>query len=479
MILNKDQINRYMRHIIMPEISGQGQKRINESAILIYSETVKDALPLVLYLAASGIGHIFCDFDDKDYYESLFFSAKDLNGDISIELINKKSPHEVENSEKVCRIILGSLGFVSKIMNNAVYYENENVFIPSIIAVPNQWRGLLQTFDIYDAYKEFALTMSESKFPERTAEGTVSKSFLGTLCAIEVIKLVLRIGELNKNSLYFDLLHMEFVEAEAVETGLFLDRTAECKDNDWSKTRGKINNLKVLIVGAGGLGSPVALALSMVGIGTIGLVDYDTVEISNLNRQILHSTSRIGQSKVKSAEVFLKSINPQIDIVLHKDRLSRDNAKDIIRNYDIVVDGLDNFPTRYLLNDACFFMNKPMIEAGVLRFSGLSTTIIPREGHCYRCLMPEMPQQGSGQSCEESGILGPVPGVMGSIQAAEAIKIAAGIGTTLRDRILYFDALNTKFTLIDLDKNSYCPLCGDKPIIDSLQEYDQSCDSMS
>ncbi|MDW7668598.1 MAG: HesA/MoeB/ThiF family protein [Bacillota bacterium] len=483
MILTKEQINRYMRHIIMPEISGPGQKKITESTVYVYAENVKDVFSLILYLSASGVGRIFCYFDNKDDYEMLFHDAEDLNNDIVIKLKNKKLVNEGEhlknagNYESVIRIFLGSFEFIEKSITTVIDNENKNTFVSTILAGTNKWRGILQTFDSFGALNEFAEKISNKKVFENINDNIFSTSLLGTLCTIEVIKIVLGIGELHKDLLYFDILSLEFLKIEFAKTNLYLNKVAENKYDDYSSIREKIHDLKVLIVGAGGLGSPVALALLKSGIQTIGLVDYDTVEISNLNRQILHSTSRIGQSKVESAKTFLKKVNPHINIITHNEKFTKENAMDIISNYDIIVDGLDNFPTRYLLNDACFFMKKPMIEAGVLRFTGLNTTIIPEEGHCYRCMMPEMPEQGSIPSCEESGVLGPVPGVMGAIQAAEVVKLASGVGDTLKDKIIYFEALDLNFSVLNLEKNINCPLCGNNPTINILQEYEYNCDS--
>jgi len=242
---------------------------------------------------------------------------------------------------------------------------------------------------------------------------------------------------------------------------------------DYKKAEEKLSNAKVLIVGAGGLGSPSSLALAMAGVGSIGLVDSDVVEISNLNRQVLHASSRIGISKAESAKFMLTSINPKININTYIENLSKENAKEIIDNYDLVISAVDNIQTRYLINDSCYFMKKPVIEAGVLRFDGTNTTIIPDEGHCYRCLYPNL--NTNGMSCAETGVLGAVPGLMGFIQAVEAYKVITGLGTNLRNKILLFDGLGMEFNVINLDKNPDCPLCGNNPTIEKLQDYTFRC----
>jgi len=228
----------------------------------------------------------------------------------------------------------------------------------------------------------------------------------------------------------------------------------------------KLSKARVLIVGAGGLGSPAAIALAMAGIGTIGLADSDIIEASNLNRQILHRESRIGMLKAESARLSLSKMNPGIRINTHVEYLSRENVNEIIKDYDIVVAAVDNFSTRYLLNDACFFMKKPLAEAGVLKFDGTATTIIPEQGHCYRCLYPNLNERLINPT--EKGILGAIPGVMGFIEAVEVFKIITGAGRPLKNRIILFDGTDMEFDSIDIDKNPDCPLCGSNPTITCL-----------
>lgn len=480
----------------MPEISGVGQKILLESTAFIYGETVNDISPLIYYLAASGIGHIYCYFQNDDDYEILFDNIRDLNNDIIIGFIYEQSLFEIkelvhtDNSGAICRVFLGSIGFISKISNNIINLENEKIFIPTIIALKNQWKGTLQTFDNFDELNAFIemisnkcsyLKSGSDKTHSDNFDGSIfSTSILGALCSIEFLKLCLNIGEIHKDLLYFDILSMEFKKMNDINSDFYIDKLLSNYYDDLSSSyddKKKLSECKVLIVGTGGLGSPAALALSMARIGTIGLIDYDRVEISNLNRQILHSTSRIGLPKVDSAKSFLEKINPSLKIITYNNAFSKDNAVEIINSYDIIIDGVDNLPTRYLLNDACYFMKKPMIEAGVLRFSGLNTTIIPDAGHCYRCVFPGIPKTGSSPSCGESGILGPVPGVMGFIQAAEAIKVITGKGYILKDKLLYFEALDLEFTIMELNKNPDCHLCGKNASINSLHEYKFTCEN--
>ena len=232
---------------------------------------------------------------------------------------------------------------------------------------------------------------------------------------------------------------------------------------------------KVLLLGAGGLGSPSAYYLAAAGVGTLGLVDDDVVDASNLQRQILHNTTRIGISKVESAQKTLTELNPDVRVVPHQVRLTSDNVLDIIKDYDVIVDGADNFPTRYLLNDAALMLRKPVVHASIFRFEGQMTTFLPYDGPCYRCLYPEPPPAGMAPSCNEAGVLGVLPGVVGVLQATEAVKILLGIGQTLSGRLLIYDALASRFRELKLRRDPQCVVCSDekKPI--ELIDYEAFC----
>ena len=237
----------------------------------------------------------------------------------------------------------------------------------------------------------------------------------------------------------------------------------------------KLKAARVLCVGAGGLGSPLALYLTAAGIGTLGLVDFDVVDSSNLQRQIIHSTKDIGRKKLDSAAEKLTALNPSVNVVKHDTALSSANALDIIRNYDIVADGTDNFPTRYLVNDACVLAGKPNVYGSVSRFEGQASVFAAREGPCYRCLYPEPPPPGLVPSCAEGGVLGIVPGLVGIIQATEVIKLILGKGEPLIGRLLLVDALAMRFREVKLRKNPDCPVCGQDPTITQLIDYQQFC----
>lgn len=238
----------------------------------------------------------------------------------------------------------------------------------------------------------------------------------------------------------------------------------------------KIKGTSVLCIGAGGLGSPIAMYLAAAGIGKLGLVDFDTVDFSNLQRQIIHGTEDVGRHKGESARDTIKSINPNVEVVLHSVRLSADNAMDIIKDYDIVVDGTDNFPTRYLTNDACVLLKKPNVYGSIFRFEGQASVFAPHlGGPCYRCLYPEPPPPGMVPSCAEGGVLGVLPGIIGCIQTNEILKLAMGKGTPLINRLLLFNALDMKFKELKLRRDPACPICGDNPTIKELIDYEVFC----
>ncbi len=236
----------------------------------------------------------------------------------------------------------------------------------------------------------------------------------------------------------------------------------------------KLMQAKALIIGAGGLGSPAAVYLSLAGVGTVGLVDFDVVELSNLQRQILHHTPDVGRPKLESARDNIHAYNPDVNVVLHEVRLESDNAMDIISQYDLVVNGADNFATRYLVNDACYLLNKPLVDGSILIFDGQATVFLPGQG-CYRCLFPSPPPPGMVPNCAEAGVLGALTGLVGSIQATEALKHFLGIGDSLSSRLLLIDALSMNFREVKLKRNPNCPLCGDNPTVTELIDYEVFC----
>jgi adenylyltransferase/sulfurtransferase len=237
----------------------------------------------------------------------------------------------------------------------------------------------------------------------------------------------------------------------------------------------KLKAAKVLLVGTGGLGAPLGLYLAATGIGRIGLVDFDVVDFTNLQRQVIHFTKDVGRPKIDSAAEKMQAINPNVEIVKHEVALSSENAMEILKDYDLVVDGTDNFPTRYLVNDACVLLGKPNVYGSIFRFEGQATVFAYQGGPCYRCLYPEPPPPGLVPSCAEGGVLGILPGTIGLIQATEAVKLILGIGEPLVGRLLLYDALGMHFRELKLRKNPECPICGDHPTITKLIDYHQFC----
>jgi adenylyltransferase/sulfurtransferase len=237
----------------------------------------------------------------------------------------------------------------------------------------------------------------------------------------------------------------------------------------------KLKQAKVAMIGAGGLGAPLGLYLAAAGVGRLGLVDFDVVDASNLQRQVIHGTKDIGRKKLDSAEDRMRDINPHIEIEKFDTGLTSGNAFDILRDYDLVVDGTDNFPTRYLVNDACVLLNKPNVYGSIFRFEGQATVFAYQDGPCYRCLYPEPPPPGLVPSCAEGGVLGILPGIIGVVQATEAVKIILGIGETLKGRLLLYDALTMRFRELKLRRDPDCPICGDHPSVKKLIDYQEFC----
>ncbi len=241
----------------------------------------------------------------------------------------------------------------------------------------------------------------------------------------------------------------------------------------------KIRAASVLCVGAGGLGSPVALYLAAAGVGRLGILDFDRVDLSNLQRQLLHGTPDVGRLKVDSARETIQRLNPEVEVVTFPLRLNRDNALDLLRPWDIIVDGTDNFPARYLTNDACVMLGKPNVYGSIFRFEGQASLFAPHlGGPCYRCLFPEPPPPGSAPSCAEAGVLGVLPGIIGTIQATEALKLALGCGESLLNRLLLFDALGMRFREIKVRPDPGCPVCGKNPSIKELIDYTLDCQTI-
>jgi len=237
----------------------------------------------------------------------------------------------------------------------------------------------------------------------------------------------------------------------------------------------KLLDAKVLLIGAGGLGSPTAFYLAAAGVGTIGIVDHDVVDMSNLQRQILHTNDRVGMPKVESARLALNALNPDVNVVGYQERVSSENVMRLFADYDVIVDGCDNFPTRYLVNDACVMLNKPNVHGSIFQFEGQASVFYPGKGPCYRCLFPEPPPPGAAPSCQEAGVLGVLPGLVGCVQALETIKVLLGAGRPLIGRMVYFDTLSMEVRVHKLRKDPECPMCGEHRTITQLIDYEEFC----
>jgi len=441
----------------MPEIGKKGQMKLLVSSISIYGENVMVLLPLTLYLAAMGIGKINFYIEDNNGYDLLISQVMDLNNDIKIELIENR----IIVSDY--RIVLGNFFFIKR---TTELLNNDIKFTPTIFSLINQFKFAVNSIKDTNELLDFIKLINQDTTDVSSYH--FASALSGTICSIEAAKQILNIGSPLKEILLFDLYNMNinlYTRNEADKAVEILFKNEEINNNIVAE---KFAKAKILVVGVGGLGSPSSLALAMAGVGTIGLVDSDVVELSNLNRQVLHATSRIGLPKAESAKYLLNIINPQIIINTYIENLTKENARRIISEYDLVISAVDNIQTRYLINDVCYFMKKPVVEAGVLCLDGTNTTIIPDEGHCYRCLYPNLNLDDKQHS--ETGVLGAVPGVMGFIQATEAFKVITGNGTTLKNKILLFDGSEMEFNIIKLEKNPDCPICGKNPTIKNIDE---------
>lgn len=469
MILERDQIHRYMRHIIMSEIGGVGQKKLLNSTVLLYCSSLHNAAVPLYYLTAMGIGEICCITEEMNEERLVLENIRKLNPETKLDIVlasDIQTSRDYSSIDAVMAICESGEAFVE---------HGKPCSIPLILAAADSGYGFLKTFgEVWDAaVLEKEIGSFYSPFSSDRSSDLLHKAcvaFVGVLASIETVKAILGIGSACKAGLQFDLLNNNFVYGESLQKRAAAEAVSDCRIKP-------LKDLKVLMVGCGGLGSPAAYMLADMGIGRIGLLDYDNVEISNLNRQILHATERIGMPKVKSAEEFLRALNPEMEITTHQERFSAENAEALIKAYDIIIDGLDNLPTRYLLNDVCCLYKKPLIEAGVLGFNGLATAIIPGQGPCYRCTFPREKDDSTVPSCSETGVMGAVPGVMGILQALEVLKLTAGIGTSLVSKILLMDALNMDFTVLDIFRDESCAVCGSHPSIQTLrdEEYEFVC----
>lgn len=448
--------NRYIRQTIIPEIDDNGQQKLLNSSIIVCGMSAKDTAPMLYYLAATGIGHIYFNFQDNNGINEIILNLNDLNPDVYIENVETDFDKVNFKTTPLAKIIIGHSGFINEYLDSANFKLTS---IPNIIALYGPWQGSIQVVKSKSKpnIPTFTFTSFENSFTK--CGFLLASFFVGALAAVEAVKIIVNAGNLSEQPLYFNLLTLEFNNSNNATSN------NNCDKDTITTFRENLSKGKALLIGTGGLGSPVAYALTAAGINTLGLVDSDVVDMTNLNRQILHSTSRIGQPKVKSAEYFLKKLNPNINIITYETFFSKENAINIIKDYDIIISCLDNITSRYLLNDACYFEKKPLVEGAILRFDGINMTIIPHESQCYRCIFPDKTSSKS-----KIGVLGPVPGVIGFIQAAEAIKLLTETGKVLKNKLLLFSGLNMKINILGVSKDPDCPLCGKNPTITELKE---------
>ena len=444
--LTPDQVKRYSRHIIMNDVGSSGQRKLMGSKALIIGAGGLGS-PAAVYLSLAGVGTVgMVDFDvvelsnlqrqilhhTPDVGRPKLESGKDnllaYNPDINVVLheVRLESENAMDIISQYDLVINGADNFATRyLVNDACYLLNKPLVDGSILIFDGQATVFVPGEGCYRCL--FPSPPPPGMVPNCAEAGVLGAltGLVGSIQATEALKYFLGIGE-------------------------------------------------SLIIGAGGLGSPAAVYLSLAGVGTVGMVDFDVVELSNLQRQILHHTPDVGRPKLESGKDNLLAYNPDINVVLHEVRLESENAMDIISQYDLVINGADNFATRYLVNDACYLLNKPLVDGSILIFDGQATVFVPGEG-CYRCLFPSPPPPGMVPNCAEAGVLGALTGLVGSIQATEALKYFLGIGESLISRLLLVDALSMTFREVKLKRNPQCPLCGDNPTVTELIDYEIFC----
>ncbi len=465
MLPHNPSMERYHRQIILPEIGIEGQKKLEDSAVFVKAQSVESCALLLYYLAAAGIGILNCDFAEEHGLSSLIKQIGALNSGVKIQAV----PAGLKNlpGDAAVRVVQGSPQYLAQ-----SHDQPNGQWMPLIIAANRGWQGWFQVIKRPDDQgavlpRPDHQTSIGHNMPDGGAESTFSSNLLGALAAVEVVKILLGLENCTAYGLEFDLFTMRFARYEGRKAcpisiaSPFLSTEIPGASPGYITTADthQLAQSQVVVVGSGGLGSPVLYTLAQAGVGTIALVDYDRVDISNLNRQILHSETRLGLPKIDSAEIFLRELNPDLNLIKHNTSLTKDNALDIISACDVLVDCVDNLSTRYLINEACALLNKPLVEAGVNGFEGIATTIMAARSTCYQCLFPARSALDCNAKYGPEGILGPVAGVLGTIQGCEACKCLTKTGTILFDSILAYDALEAQFEIFHTEKDPDCPIC--------------------
>jgi len=456
--LSKEQIERYLRQIIMPEISGLGQQKLLKTKVQVYSQSILDAELILLYLAAMGIGSIDCvisAYDDAHF--DCISHAKDLNPDCTITRYTLDTAELVKSSNTVDltvnhMIVLGSEVFIDAIQKYFLcnYHCESALGVPITVVKTGDFCGSIYRSTL------FMLNAIDLNITKTLSDGLgqyLSNAWGGVLATIEVVKTALGLGRLLEKPLYYNLGTFSF--------GFSSDVLNELSEIDWRfkhDVKAKLALARVLVIGSGGLGSPAMWMLARLGVGTLGIVDDDRVSVSNLNRQIVHGVSRLGIEKVVSAKQTLEMLNPNIKVEAHAMRFNDENARELLKTYDCIVDGVDNLKSRYSVNKEALLQKKTFIQSGVLSYYGQAITLDSEIGPCYTCIFPQSLSEAHTPSCEETGILGAVPGLMGIMEALETVRVLLNIQPALHGNLLMVDVLDCEFDKIPMLRDPKCVL---------------------
>ncbi|MDW7672615.1 MAG: ThiF family adenylyltransferase [Bacillota bacterium] len=460
--LSPQQVQRYLRQIIMPQISGKGQETLLKTHVILYMPSLQWGGMMLAYLAAVGVGQITCVLENMTKGSEIIRHVMDLNPETQLEVMPANEPWIPANQHTTnAYIVIGPDDFAARHTQKAASIVSEDG-VPHIFVGANPWKGTLWAYGHNLEHEGEKAVLQDFSDDALTVGQVLSASFGGTLAVIELVKIRLDIGRKLEKPFTYDLMNMTFGEEvgdDEIES-LAVDTYNDLEHLNDDELHQRLAKGKVLVIGSGGLGSPASFALAQAGIGTLGLVDHDYIDLSNLNRQILHTTSRIGQPKVASGAITLEMLNSNMRVNIYQERMTETNVDRLLMAYDLLLDGLDNLPSRYVANKAAVAAAKPFVSAGVLTFYGQSTSILPGDGPCYECIFPQTEGNGNAPTCEETGVLGAVPGLMGIIQAAEVIKLLCDTKPSLQNQYLMVDALEREFTTIQLPRKETCPVCG-------------------
>lgn len=480
--LTPKQSIRYQRHIIIPDIGAKGQQALLDAHVLVVAPSTGFCDLTLLYLAAAGTGTLSVHLEDNSQLSKFLPLVRDLNPDIELTVLetldwkDALSSNGADRLQPLDLIILSGPGsFLEQTGKNLPSGSGPRV----LLGLENGWYGALRHCPDLDTVhrvlesdiRHFRSRSNQDQDPGYVALGTTfTAATLGLLSVNQALIRLIGQYPAPDSVLSFNLESLSFWYADQFHWEQKKSGQTPAPE-DWKE---RLASARILLIGTGGLGSPAAYMLAKAGVGTLGLADYDLVEPSNLNRQILHAVSRTGMRKTDSAAALLKTLFPDTHLILFPEAFDRHNARQWLDSFQVVIDGLDNLPGRYLLNDACYFSRKPFITAGVLTYYGLTTTIIPDAGPCYRCLFPR--QEGNrAVSCADGGVLGPVPGLLGLLEALQAAGLLLDRDPA-RETLLMFDARENEIATTSIHRSDHCPLCGPNPVLRDLEEdYSVRC----